>query len=636
MESYSVKKYNKYDVIWMSKKYKTDFERFMAMLAEYCGYGQSSSLGRKHTKIITEIYDAYFGKNEFYRKNPDSLACTVEFVYFLIKSKINLKDIEKQGDMNALINVIKQRTKFDTYTNKNQGDFFLGIILFKDINLKSALSIFRDYCRINLVFPFKAKEDYSQQIQTVLNKYDGYLQNYPDSLACTVEYLLYTIRKATNKPVSDSSYLHSLLFRLEYESDLLRGAKNYSYEFISKCDSDNIVNFSKWSTYIERNFPVAITSLNREGYIANCIGFNELVQYYIDNIDLLDKTFNRKNLCQLISEKDKDSAFITGYKNLFKAALDKKQYDIALALNTKIMGGFNFIDSKKIENKTGFEQFEHCFMNEYKSFTNYSNVELMKLEHLKTHYLNEMMDENNECEYKKPVISFYRKLFKNRKQFDNWDVIDSKYLEYFKPDINYLLYYDIDFARDYFSSHIGMSNDILAMKRIDLFKTNYYCVEKNDRFTASFDCFDKAAYTITPLQCIVIKYLTEVYGSRHNTKPFFPYLDLILAQDDKAIFRPDGKGRDILYYLEKIKDYKNYIDEFVKINEYIDKLYARKHRNNLFIFFCSKYDPNSLPAQAKLQKDHIPGLPNEVYGAITHQADLKEDVSINEVVKLTK
>ncbi len=295
-----------------------------------------------------------------------------------------------------------------------------------------------------------------------------------------------------------------------------------------------------------------------------------------------------------INELDDDKKII--FRN-FSEELDKKNYKEA------------FVLLKKINEKTRKRGWYTCgsdffFFHEFflLQVIEHGYLQNALLDHLILNYKKEM----NKTEphffdkfYESPATAFYKELCMASSKIlwvnhDNSSIIEQKYLCHFPVDFNRVFFKLIEWSN---LPEIAQMAQYLIYKphvNLDLMKTNWYMDEKDNCIRYN-KLESNLGYFITPLQGYLKKYLSKydpdkLHEEQYALEEFliYVYYHCNIAE----IFRKDGRGNDIMFYLQEIlQTHENKKENiYDDLKETISRFKELKQTSeNVFMFFKAKH-----------------------------------------------
>ncbi len=299
----------------------------------------------------------------------------------------------------------------------------------------------------------------------------------------------------------------------------------------------------------------------KAAYNAGEITSNQFIRYCIDaNEPHWDELKNAIS-----------SLFYSDKERLFKLAIDNKSYVIAKYL-MRSMDSSSIYDIHIADGYSDFQIFKKLYMD---SFDQDTNILIKLLDHLILHYKEEM-NADIEC-----ASEFYPKVCM---PYDSLKTLENKYLDNFK----------VDFNLTFFTNLIRGDSDKIAYlitnKKLDLININWKWQGNTDVLYYSNE--DPSYFSITPIQGYIINYIEKRCRIKNQTfqTELLNFLTTVASSCTyEEIFRNDGKGRNIFYYLNKVivAHNKNNIKLIPPLAKAISLFEAKKIRyiKSKFIFF---------------------------------------------------
>ncbi len=556
MQSWEIEKnpnYMTYAKLWNLEK--SNFANLMFLLCEYCGYGKSYTFSRSYANQVKKIVDIYTG---YAKTSPKSIVFCVEFVFLHLLELIPVPQTHKQkrGEFAAILEVVFDKTGCE-YKKNPAGTFNLIMKKCNGDKFEKILNSLRECCLIHPNIEITQNEKYTDRIQNIIQQYDGangHLAKHRQSLVCTTEYLLYQVDQAVPDHAINTKYMLECLFK-ENGIDVKFGEKIVS---ILKT-MNNLLIFNNWIDLINNIlfYESEKEQMIKSAYDAGWITSFDFIKHCI-NVNKQNDTIDA------IENYDESHLEV-----LFNLAIDNKSYVIARHLKNKIndLSVEEIYPSSKLSD---FQIFKKLCLDSFWYEEKY--IQSTLLDHLISNYKKEIK-ENIKFTTKFYLDNFF---ITNK----NEEALKKRYLDNFTVDSNFEFFESV--IRRYTNNVIHLIED----KKLDLININW---QWNGFCNIAYSTKKPYDFFVTPVQGYIIHYVEKCIGSVFQLDLERFLKTIVSSCNYDEIFRKDGKGRDILFYLRKVIDIHNEkkIELIPSLAEAITLVEAKKieHIKSKFIFF---------------------------------------------------
>ena len=106
---------NDYDLL-RENTWGNEFDKALALFSVYCGFGiWTTRYWSNHKTLIAEVVALYHGEEGYLKEHKYTLACDIVFLLLQITLRIPQIDIDQQGGLAAIFQVIFNKTKINPY-----------------------------------------------------------------------------------------------------------------------------------------------------------------------------------------------------------------------------------------------------------------------------------------------------------------------------------------------------------------------------------------------------------------------------------------------------------------------------------------------------------------------------------------